>query len=133
MKKTLSAICLLAAMPCLFGSTVAFATTVPLETGSDSSVTATLPRGPIEPADRHVPLNSVPTTPSAANGPDFKYMDMASVKRAKGLRRAVIVVGNERQRNSCSASYRGAAQNDVPEIRRPSQHGRPVVMMRPMT
>ncbi|EJN02727.1 hypothetical protein PMI40_03087 [Herbaspirillum sp. YR522] len=60
-------------------------------------------------------------------------MDMAAVKRSKGLRRAVIVVGNERQRNSCSASYHHGMRDDSPEIRRPSQHARPVVIMRPMT
>jgi len=133
MKKTLSAICLLAAIPALFGSAAAFATTVPVETGSDSSVVSPLPRAPAEPTDRHVPLNGVPTTSSAENGKKFRYMDMASVTRAKGLRRAVIVVGNERRRNSCSASWRGGALDDAPEIRRPSQHGRPVVVMRPMT
>lgn len=133
MKKTLSAICLLAAMPCLMGSVTAYATTVPDDTNSDSSVVSTLPHGPTEPTDRHVPLNGVPTTPSAANGTEFRYMDMAAVKRAKGLRRAVIVVGSERQRNSCSASYRHGVRDDAPEIRRPSQHGRPIVVMRPMT
>jgi len=133
MKKTLSAICLLAALPCLLGSVTAYATTVPIETSSDSAAGSTLQSGPIEPNDRHIPLTGVPTTPSAANEVKFRYMDMASVKRAKGLRRAVIVVGGRDQRNSCSASYRSGVRDDVPEIRRPSQHGHPVVVMRPMT
>ncbi|MCA1323462.1 hypothetical protein [Herbaspirillum sp. alder98] len=132
MKKTLSAICLLAAMPCLLGSVAAYATTVPDDSSSDSSVASTLPR-PVEPSDRHVPLNGVPIAPSANNEVKFRYMDMATVKRAKGLRRAVIVVGNERHRNSCSASYRHGMRDDAPEIRRPSQHARPVIVMRPMT
>jgi hypothetical protein len=133
MKKTLSAICLLAAMPCLLGSVSAYATTVPDDTNSDSSVASTMSRGPTDAGERHVRLNAVPTTPSAASEVKFRYMDMVSVKRAQGLRRAVIVLGNERQRNSCSPSYRNNVRDDAPEIRRPSQHGRPVVVMRPMT